>query len=155
VKLFSRGKITALVAFFVGFWSGLAAAYLLSGLNPRYSPVAEEMRVTSPDGQLDAVMVCGSYGGGEGGFEWYVFIVLKGHAVPAKYSRAIFHAGRLYGETLVWSAPRVVEIRYSTAVIEQFRNEWNLFEVEDVGPLLEHNHSVEIRLVPSSSSSIP
>jgi hypothetical protein len=111
---------------------------------------AEEMRATSPNGNLDAVMTRQPWGGGAGGFEWRVFIVLKGKAAPQGDSHALFQAGTLTGEKLVWNQPHLLEIHFDVADIEQFRNLWGLYEVQDVGPTGEHGYDVEVRLVPSS-----
>jgi len=110
----------------------------------------EETRVTSPSGNLDAVMIRQPWGGGAGGFEWRVFIVPKGKPAPDDNSHAIFQAGTLTGENLVWDQPHLLEIHFDVADIELFRNLWGLYEVQDVGPAGEHNFAVEVKLAPSS-----
>jgi hypothetical protein len=89
-------------------------------------------------------------GGALGGFEWYAYIVAKGNAVDARKSHEIFHAGKLTGEKFVRSQPHLLEIRYDLANIEQFRNLWGLYEIQNVGSEGEHDYLVEIRLAPSS-----
>jgi hypothetical protein len=110
----------------------------------------EEARVTSPNGQLDAVMIRKDTGTALGGFEWYVYIVAKGSAIDKRKSHEIFQAGTLTGEKMVWSQPHLLEIHYDLANIEQFRNLWGLYEIQDVGSAGERDCLVEIRLVPSS-----
>jgi hypothetical protein len=90
--------------------------------------------------------------GGEalGGFEWYAYIVPKGAAVDIHKSREIFHAGSLMGEQFVWNQPHLLEIRYDMANIEQFRNLWGLYEIQNVGSEGQRDYLVEIRLAPSS-----
>ena len=110
----------------------------------------EEARVTSPDSQLDAVVIRESYGGALGGFEWNVFIVPKGNETPTDNRRAVFQAPTLTAEKLVWNQAHLLEIHYDVAHIERFRNLWGLWEVRDVGSRGERDYEVEIRLVPSS-----
>ena len=139
----------------VAFCLGVGLAYLgprtiRKLLRISSSDRSEEMRVTSPNGKLDAVMIRESYGGAAGGFEWYVFIVPKGESAPGDDSHALFQAGELSGERLVWSQPHLLEIHYDLAEIEQFRNLWGLYEVQDVGRTGARDYDVEIRLAPSS-----
>ena len=108
------------------------------------------MRVTSPNGLLDAVMIRKPYGGAAGGFEWYVSVVPTGKAV--KLNGIVFQAGKLTGEKLVWNQAHLIEIQYDIALIEQFRNLWGLHEVQDVGSKGERDYEVEIRLAPSSQN---
>jgi len=111
---------------------------------------SEETRVTSPNGQLDAVMIRDEGGGAAGGWEWYVYIVPKGSRVDANRAHAIFNAGTLTGEKLVWGQEHRLEIRYDIAYINQFRNLWGSYEVHRAGNAGENEYLVEIRLSPSS-----
>ena len=122
---------------------------LLFGCGGR-STFSEEARATSPNGMLDAVMILEGYGGVMGGFEWHAFIVTKGSQANPSKSQEIFGASTLRGEKLVWTQPHLLEIHYSIANIEQFRNLWSLSEVQNVGSRGEHDYLVEVRLVPSS-----
>jgi hypothetical protein len=92
----------ALIAFCLGAGSCFLVSRFLRKLVEGFEAPVEETRVTSPSGSLDAVMTRQGYGGGAGGFEWCVFIVLKGKAAPSECERAIFQAGELSGEKLVW-----------------------------------------------------
>jgi hypothetical protein len=130
----------------------LSAAIALSlsigcDANPHFS---EDARVTSPDEALDAVLIREDGGDAMSGFEWHVFIVAKGRAADIHKSKEIFRASTLTNERLAWSQPHLLEIHYGTANIEQFRNLWGLYEIQDAGSQGEHNYLVEIRLVPSS-----
>ena len=110
----------------------------------------EEMRVTSPDGLLDAVMVREMRGGAVGGIDWRVFIVRKGNPVPDNWRSVVFRSDKLNGEKLVWRQPHLLEIHYDFADINHFHNLWALDQIEDVGPTGEHDYFVEVRLAPSS-----
>jgi hypothetical protein len=76
---------------------------------------SEQARVTSPNGQLDAVLLRDDGGGAAGGWEWYVYIVSKGSRVDESKEHAILNAGTLTGGKLV-----LLEIRYDIAGINQF-----------------------------------
>lgn len=116
-----------------------------------FSTSAEQIRVTSPNGQLDAVLVRDPYGGAVGGgVNWNVYIVAKGVAVVITDAREVFQADPFTGGNLVWKRDHLLEIHYDIAQIEKFRNLWGLHEVEDVGPSGERDYKVEIRLVPTS-----
>jgi len=130
------------------FCAAIAAAFPLGCEG--VSRNTEEARVTSPNGLLDAVVIREDGGGALEGFEWHAYIVAKGSAVDARKSHEIFLAGTLTGERLVWSQPHLLEIHYDAANIEQFRNLWGLYEIQNVGSEGEHDYLVEIRLVPSS-----
>jgi hypothetical protein len=149
------GRVSVIV---VPFLVGLLACSLGPRLTSRFfggnvSTHAEESRVTSPDGTLDAVMIYESYGGAVGGIDWYAYIVRKGKTVSSG-QKPVFGSDDLTGEKMVWKQPHLLEIRYDKADIEQFRNLWGLHEVEDVGPSGERDYGVEIRLAPSSDFSL-
>jgi len=116
-----------------------------------FSTSAEQMRVTSPNGQLDAVLVRDPYGGAiGGGVNWNVYIVAKGAPVVITAAHEIFQADPFTGGNLIWKRDHLLEIHYDIAHIEEFRNLWGLHEVEDVGPKGERDYEVEIRLAPTS-----
>ena len=142
------------------FLAGFTFCLLLCGSNSVFSRFlskgsyrAEEIRVASPDGRLDAVMIREMYGGAVGGIEWRVYIVPRGLAVPSKYQNPVFGASDLTAEKLVWLQPHLLEIGYDRAAIEGFRNLWALDEVDNVGSSGEGDYFVEIRLAPSSEYS--
>jgi hypothetical protein len=110
----------------------------------------ERERVTSPNGQLDAVMIREDGGGAAGGWEWYVYIVAKGRPVVTPKSHVIFNAGTLTGEKLSWPQEHLLEIHYEIAYINHFGNIWGSSEIHDAGGAGKGEYLVEIRLVPSS-----
>jgi hypothetical protein len=108
----------------------------------------EESRVTSPNGELDAVLVREDGGGAAGGWDWDVYIVAKGNPVVRPRSRALFEAGTLTDERLTWSQDHLLEIHYDIAEIDQFTNIWSSSEIQNDSE--GHNkYFVEIRLAPS------
>ena len=132
----------------------MSVVWFLGGcglLIPRDLPRnTEELRVTSPNGELDAVLVRDETpGGGMGNFEWNLYIVLNGKPVRSTY-RDILFASTLQGERIAWVRDHLLEIRYDVAEIDEFRNLWRLDEVQRVGSLGEGDYYVEIRLAPSS-----
>jgi len=108
----------------------------------------EVSRVTSPNGQLDAVLICDDGGGAAGGWEWYLYIVSKGSGVDESKTHAVFNAGTLTGEKLVWVQEHLLEIRYDIAYINQFRNIWGSAEIHNAGSAGQREYLVEIRLTP-------
>jgi hypothetical protein len=111
---------------------------------------SEQARVTSPNGQLDAVLLRDDGGGAAGGWEWYVYIVAKGSRVDESKVHSVFNAGTLAGGKLVWTQEHLLEIRYEIAAINSFRNLWGLSEVRDVGNAGQNDYLVEVRLGPAS-----
>lgn len=106
-------------------------------------------RVTSPDGQFDAVTTREYIGGVLGGAYWDVFIVPKGALPPSDGSKhVILDASYLKDEHLIWKQSHLLEIGYDMADIEQFRNVWSS---EELQPNTQHPYLVEICLAPSSA----
>jgi hypothetical protein len=110
---------------------------------------SEEARVTSPNSQWDAILIRDDGGGAAGGWEWYVYIVAKGNGVDESKDHAVFNAGTLTNEKLVWGQEHLLEIRYDIAYINQFRNIWGSSEIRDAGRTAGNGYLVEIRLVPA------
>ena len=116
----------------------------------------EQMRITSPNGQLDAVLVTYTYGPpAGGGVDSNVYIVPKGTPVHIKPGREVFSADPMTGGQLIWKREHLLEIHYDIAGIHGFRNLWGLHEVENVGGRGERDYEVEIRLMPASDLSAP
>ena len=135
----------ALIFCCLGFSSGCQSTH------NRDSKVVEQSRVTSPNGQLDAVFLQDFYGGAVGGgVESDVYIVRKGAPVKMDSARKILQADPFTGVKLVWKQDHLLQIQYDVAHIEQFHNLWGLHEVEDVGSTGERDFEVEIRLAPSA-----
>jgi hypothetical protein len=106
----------------------------------------EDMRVTSPDGKLDAVLIEDSSGGALGGIFWYLYVVPKGQPVPNDATKQLFFADELTRGSVVWNRAHLIEIHYDKASIMHFRN---ISTTSDNG--IEY---VELRLVPSSEYSL-
>ncbi|HEV3510566.1 MAG TPA: hypothetical protein VGS05_02610 [Candidatus Sulfotelmatobacter sp.] len=115
----------------------------------------ELSRVTSPNGQLDAVLTQDLYGGAVGGgVDSEVYIVRKSAPVKLDTAYTILQADPFTKAKLVWKQDHVLQIYYDVAHIERFRNLWGLHEVENVGSAGERDFDVEIRLEPLSDFSI-
>lgn len=120
--------------------------------NPQLSRDLEQVRVTSPTGGLDAVLLRAD-AGAAGGWEYYVYIVAKGSAVDAS-QHPIFEAGTLSGGNLIWSEPHLLDIHYDVAYIDEFTNYWDSSRVRSNKEEEDNDFKVEIRLVPSSPDSL-
>jgi hypothetical protein len=120
-----------------------------------FSHSAEQVRVTSPNGLFDAVLVRDPYGAAAGGgVNWNVYIVTKGSPVRMKTAHEFFSADPLTNGGLVWKDDHLLEIHYDIAHVLEFRNLWGSHEMQDLGSTGERDFEVEIRLVPSSELSI-
>lgn len=141
--------------------SAIISIFLLSACHNRTSPNqndaanwSEKMRVTSPNGQFDAVLMVHVYGPpAGGGVDSNVYIIRKGAPVNTKEGREVFSADPMTGEQLVWKRDHVLEIHYDIAQIHRFRNLWGLYEVRNVGSA-KYDYEIEIRLMPASDSSV-
>jgi hypothetical protein len=137
-------------------WTGILICFLISCGNSGQAPKnriflgSEEARVSSPNGQLDAVIIREDGGGAAGGWEWYVYIVAKGSGVDESKVHAVFNAGTLTGEKLVWRQEHLLEIYYDMAYINQFSNIWGSSAIHNVEGTNENEYLVEIRLVPAN-----
>ncbi len=108
----------------------------------------EETRVTSPNGELDAVLTREDGGGAAGGWEWYVYIVAKGNPVVRPGSHELFNAGTLTDEKIMWNQEHLLEIHYDIAEINQFTNIWGSSQLQN-GREGRNEYFVEIRLAPA------
>jgi len=124
------------------------------GPQDSYSAKTEVMRVTSPNGEFDAVLAVYIYGPpAGGGVDSNVFIVRKGAPTFYKAGREVFSADPMTCGKLIWKRDHLLEIHYDIAYIHSFRNTWSLSEIENVGSTGERDFEVELQLVPSSDSS--
>ena len=66
---------------------------------------------------------------------WYLYIIAKGSGVDESKVLAIFNAGTLTGEKLVWGQEHLVESHYDGAHVNHFRTDGSdyLSEIR-VGP---------------------
>jgi hypothetical protein len=139
----------ALIFCCLGFSSGCQSTH------NRDSKVVEQSRVTSPNGQLDAVFLQDFYGGAVGGgVDSEVYIVRKGAPVKLDAAYTILQADPFTKAKLVWKQDHLLQIYYDVAHIERFRNLWGLHEVENVGSTGERDFDVEIRLEPLGDFSV-
>jgi hypothetical protein len=119
-----------------------------------YSAKMENMRVTSPNGQFDAVLATYTYGpAAGGGVDSNVYIVRKGAPTYYKRGLEVFSADPMSCGKVVWKRDHLLEIHYDIANVHNFRNTWGSYEIEDVGSNGSRNFEVEIHLVPLSDSS--
>jgi hypothetical protein len=88
-----------------------------------FSKSSELMRVASPNGELDAVLVTYIYGpAAGGGVDSNVYIVPKGAPVHVKDGHEVFSADPMTAGQLVWKREHLLEIHYDIADIHRFRN---------------------------------
>lgn len=123
--------------FLVPLVPGSLVPFALSSLfsaSPR-----EIQRSVSPDRRADAVAVTT-----QTGFlklrQWYEVYLVK-HGASFVGVSPVFSGLQMEHPGLVWAAPRLLEVLYGRARIENFRNNWRL-SGKDI--------PVEVRLVPSS-----
>jgi hypothetical protein len=109
-------------------------------------------RITSPDGALDALLICEGYGGAVGGVYWFVYVVPKGEAAPSGPDKALFEALDFEGEKLAWKDSHVLELQYYRLGKTPVRKTWTVNQVESVGPVGEHERSIDDREAPSSTN---
>ena len=136
----------------IGFVMGISIGTFGHGLVTMISKTttrglgAEAMRVTSPDGKLDAVLVDDNSGGVLGGIFWYLYVVPRGKPVPNDTAKRLFFADELTKGAIVWNKAHLIEIHYDKASIMHFRNISTTYEngLEDV----------ELRLAPCSEHSL-
>ncbi len=141
--------VTAIVCFLLGTFVCIIGPRLSRALFfPSSEHRTERWRVTSPDGQFDAVMVLADYDGGIGGLDSRLYVVRKGKVVSADFN-PIFSASKLYREKLVWKQAHLIEIQYDIAAIERFRNVWCSAEIENVGSYGERDYCLEVKLAPT------
>lgn len=142
--------LTAIVGFLLGACFCAFGPRLLHAVLPSVDAhESEQTRVTSPDGQFDAVMTLTMFDGAIGGLGWDLFIVRKGKAVPFG-SNPIFTASKLSRDKLVWKQTHLLDIQYEVAEIDRFRNVWCSAEIEDVGSYGERDYCVEVKLAPTA-----
>jgi hypothetical protein len=136
----------------VGFLVGLTMCFVGPSMMRRVFPpdrtnAIELTRAVSPDGLFEGVLVRDEWGGGMGGFMWFVFILPKGEKFPGTYEKAVFAADRLTRPTIVWKQPHLIEISYDKAEIERFQNIWVWWD-DRQSNTRRKNYFVEIRLAP-------
>jgi len=151
ISLSRRHLVSYLIAsFFAGIAASVAVPLLASRAGDLFWPSEDKeiVRVTSPDGRVDAVMIrdnCGApcY------FGYSVFIVPRGMN-PSKGSKGtIFYADDMADEKLTWKQPHLLSIGYSRALIYSFRNV--SYPLHEFGKEETWLYKVEIQLAPTST----
>jgi hypothetical protein len=141
-----------IAAFVLGILCCLFTSSIVDHLFPGGKPqLTEVMRVGSPDGFFDGVMVEQEWGGAVGGYIWDVYIVPKGERSPIDERKAVFHSNKLSKPYLLWNKPHLLEIGYNVAEVGQFRNLWANYDAKYAGHPDKYGYFVEVRLVPFSS----
>lgn len=109
----------------------------------------EVARVASPDGTVDAVMVVTDCGA-PCSFDYAVYVVPKGNEAPARDAVGldVFSAENIVDGRLVWKQPHLLEISYSRALIDGFRNLAHPFG--KIGDEASWKYAVEVRLSPTA-----
>jgi hypothetical protein len=105
---------SALLGFGLAFCVGIFGHSLVTGsfTGAHTNDDTEAMRITSPAGKLDAVLLEDTGGGALGGVFWYLYVVPRGDAVPKDATKRLFFADELTKGAIVWSKPHLLEIHY-------------------------------------------
>ncbi len=84
--------------------------FVFSGCG-KFAPCSEKelLRITSPDGKVDAVLVKGDCGATTS-YSYDIFIVPRGEST--KKTKAVFKADHVKNESLQWLAPKILEVKY-------------------------------------------
>jgi hypothetical protein len=123
------------------FVTGSLVPYVPIRVPASASSAREIQRVVAPDGYADAVAVMTLVGLFRS-HAWYEVYVVK-HGAPFAHVRPVFSGQEMEHPALVWGDPRLLEVRYDRAKIEDFRNSWKVPGSDSL---------VQIELVPSSRS---
>jgi hypothetical protein len=105
----------------------------------------EDMRLTSPDEKVDAVLIQGNAGATES-FYYYLYVVPRGSKISEKdihksRYKEVFVATKMESQTVAWLKNKTIEIKYNKARIAFFCNH--------IAPLPEDTrYEVEIRETP-------
>jgi len=108
----------------------------------------EVARVTSPDGQVDAVaerIECGA----PCSSGYAVSVVPKGVAHPTEAIQRVFLADDIVNPQLKWSEPHILDIGYDKVVIQNFHNV--AYPLGRPGNVESWRYTVEVLLSPSST----
>jgi hypothetical protein len=119
-----------------------------------YYPLPDEnsQRVTSPNGALDAVLICEGYGGAVGSVYWFVYVVPRGQSAPLGPEKAVFEAVDIEGAKLAWNNSNLLELEYNRAGTTPIRKTWNVNQVENAAWFGERRCSIEVRLASPPSN---
>lgn len=104
----------------------------------------ELLRVTSPDGGVDAVFVrsiIGYFGNASA-----LYLVAKGDAAPA-WGPVVRAANMAEVPRLIWKNPQLLEMRFDRGCIKSFSNLWHSTDIE------KGRYYVEVKLAPGAQYS--
>jgi hypothetical protein len=143
------------VSVLLSFVAGVAAAILAPRLiRPATDRVlfpehrTEALRVTSPDGAVDAVaerVNCGA----PCSSGYAVSVVSRGAAAPKDPEQQVFLADDVANAQIQWKEPHLLDIAYDKAFIHSFRNV--AYPLGRPGNVESWHYAVEIHLSPSSA----
>ncbi|MHC4394794.1 MAG: hypothetical protein ACYS1A_03995 [Planctomycetota bacterium] len=122
----------------------IISVYSDSWLRKRVIERQEVLRLKSPDGRVDAVVI-NADAGATTSVASLLYILPTEATVNDEKDEAIFIADHINGLNIVWSANKLLEIQYEKARIFQFCNHELPFGDKDVG------YVVEIRETPLTS----
>src|SRR5260370_17862322 len=105
--------VTPVIGFVLGICLGIFGHVTMIFKTATRGFGAEAMRVTSPDGKLDAVLLQDSSGGALGGIFWYLYVVPKGQPVPNDTTNQLSFATHLSNGSIVWNTAHLSEIHYN------------------------------------------
>jgi hypothetical protein len=109
------------------------------------------MRTKSPDNKYEAVLVS-AMTDVVGNNSHYLYVIPAGRKFDIKdasFSRRYLNIRCFEGLRIIWETPKILEVQYKEALIEEFRNCVNLTENADA-PFI-----VELRLTPLTTSALP
>ncbi|OLB97355.1 MAG: hypothetical protein AUG83_00480 [Acidobacteria bacterium 13_1_20CM_4_57_11] len=140
-------------SFVVGMGVGFVAPKLIgAAVHRMILPISrkEVARAVSPDGTVDAVMMVTDCGA-PCSFAYAVYVVPKGQEAPASNTlgQDVFSAENVVDGKLVWRQSHLLEISYSKALIDGFRN--LVYPFGKIGDEASWRYAVEVRLSPAST----
>lgn len=91
----------------------------------------EKMRITSPDGKVDVVLITQN-GGAMSSVASVVYLVPKDKEVSEDCGTLVFHSSKAKGLVISWTEDRLLLIQYQEAIINQFQNTaYPFFHIDD------------------------
>jgi hypothetical protein len=140
---------------FFSFVAGMTVMYLEPKLAGTFIHHAlfrvkrqEIARVGSPDGAVDAVMTLTDCGA-PCSSAYTVYVVPKGQKPPDAPGQDVFSAEDVVDGKLAWKEAHLLDISYSRALIDGFRNVTHPFG--KIGDEASWRYAVEVRLSPASA----
>lgn len=144
----SRNKFTTLLMVFLLIPIYLQSACMKATGETTYEEIT---RIKSSDNKYEAVLVSATTDV-IGNNSHYLYIVPTGRKFDVKdvnFSRRYLNIRCFEGLQLIWQDPKILEVQYKEALIEEFRNCVNLTE-DPESPFI-----VELRLTPLTTFALP